>query len=727
MKPELLAPAGSYESLTAALNAGADAVYAGGIRYGARAYANNFDTEALLKAIDYVHLHGKRFYLTVNTLMKEMELNELEEYLLPLYRQGLDAVIVQDLGALHLIRQRFPGLSLHASTQMTVTGSDGAALLQEKGVERVVTARELSLEEIREIYDATGMEIEVFVHGALCYCYSGQCLLSSLIGGRSGNRGRCAQPCRLPYTALSGKKDLNPGNEKYLLSPKDMCTLDILPLLQQAGAISFKIEGRMKSPRYTAGVVSIYRKYLDRLNEHGGKDWHVNPEDRRILLDLFDRGGFSEGYFRQQNGRDMIALKEKPAFREADQDLFERLDRDYVGQELKEKINGKVMILKDLPATMDLTFGGLSVHTEGRIAQSAQKQPLTDEKLRKQMLKTGNTPFIIEKLEVELSENLFMPIQELNELRRQALESLEQKLLSGYRREDCQKADPPKAAQAVTKLAEGGQKQPKLLVQVESKEQFEAVLSCPEVKRIELSAEGFSPAAWKVTADRCHQQEKECFLVLPHIFRDTAKAYFKRHMSELKTAGFDGYLVRSLEEPGFLKANDVGGRLVSDHNLYTYNKESVQFLQELGFESDTIPLELNEKELRQRGMENSIFPIYGFVPVMVSAQCISKTTGNCPAGKEPLMLKDRKGILFPVKPVCRFCYMVIYNERPYSLLADGPAVLRLNPAALRLTFTMEAPGEVREILTQAVNAYSFGKQIKSNHNFTRGHFRRGVE
>ena len=305
-KVEILAPAGSFDSMKAAVAAGADAVYMGGSRFGARAYAENPDEMGMLEAINYVHLHGRQLYMTVNTLVKEDEMDDLYDYLLPYYQAGLDAVIVQDMGVFSYIREHFPDLPVHASTQMTITGPEGAALMTRMGAVRIVTARELSLEEIRRIYQETGVEIESFVHGALCYCYSGQCLFSSLIGGRSGNRGRCAQTCRLPFDVLrrldennpnenkKQKKEngvLNPGDSKYVLSLKDLCTLDILPDILEAGVYSLKIEGRMKSPRYTAGVVRLYRKYVDLYLKNGRKGYRVDPKDRKELLDLFDRGG----------------------------------------------------------------------------------------------------------------------------------------------------------------------------------------------------------------------------------------------------------------------------------------------------------------------------------------------------------------------------------------------------------------------------------------------------
>ena len=363
-KVEILAPAGSFDSMKAAVAAGADAVYMGGSRFGARAYAENPDETGMLEAINYVHLHGRQLYMTVNTLVKEDEMDDLYDYLLPYYQAGLDAVIVQDMGVFSYIREHFPDLPVHASTQMTITGPEGAALMTRMGAVRIVTARELSLEEIRRIYQETGVEIESFVHGALCYCYSGQCLFSSLIGGRSGNRGRCAQTCRLPFDVLrrldennpnenkKQKKEngvLNPGDSKYVLSLKDLCTLDILPDILEAGVYSLKIEGRMKSPRYTAGVVSIYRKYVDRYLKSGRKGYHVDPRDKKILLDLFDRGGFTDGYYVQHNGRDMVALKEKPAFRQGNQELFEYLDAAYVNAELKEPVTGSLVVEEGKP------------------------------------------------------------------------------------------------------------------------------------------------------------------------------------------------------------------------------------------------------------------------------------------------------------------------------------------------------------------------------------------
>lgn len=300
---ELLAPAGNYEAFLGALNAGADAVYLGGERFGARAYADNFDEEQILRALHVAHFYGKKIYLTVNTLLKERELAELSAYLSPFYEAGLDGVIVQDFGVFCHIREQFPGLPLHVSTQMAVTGARGAAFLKEQGAVRIVPARELSLDEIRDLKE-TGVEVECFIHGAMCYCYSGQCLFSSILGGRSGNRGRCAQPCRLPYEMYDGaERFLMKG---YPLSLKDMCTLEYLPKLLSAGIDSFKIEGRMKRPEYAAGVTAIYRKYIDRYYREGAERYQVDSADMDRLRGLYIRSEIQTGYYERHNGKEMI-------------------------------------------------------------------------------------------------------------------------------------------------------------------------------------------------------------------------------------------------------------------------------------------------------------------------------------------------------------------------------------------------------------------------------------
>ncbi len=451
---ELLAPAGSDESMRAAFRAGADAAYIGGTQFGARAYAENPDDEGLKAAIDYAHLHGRRLYLTVNTLLKDKELEqELDCFLNPLYKHGLDAVLVQDFGVLSFVKERYPLLPIHISTQMTVAGTYGARLAASLGAERLVLPRELSLDEIREIHAASDIELESFIHGALCYCYSGQCLMSSLIGGRSGNRGRCAQTCRMPV------------NGKLLMNMKDICTLDILPQIVAAGVCSLKIEGRMKGPRYTAGVVSIYRKYLDKLlkkgdglsvngrkareaffagGRYGGSGgWTVDPADKELLRELFDRGGFSEGYYRCHNGPEMIAVAGKPDRRIVDEGMLSCLDR-YLEGEIEEALAGRLVLRKGRPAALTVelkTFvrgsacRGFSASARGMVVQEAKSRPLDESDIRKQMGKTGGSGYIWESLDIDMEDGVFLPVSALNALRRDAFAGISEEICDAYRRD----------------------------------------------------------------------------------------------------------------------------------------------------------------------------------------------------------------------------------------------------------------------------------------------------
>lgn len=439
IKIELLAPAGNIDVMKAAYAAGADAVYMGFSRFSARAYADNAGTEDYVKAIDFAHLHGKKLYCTVNTLMKERELNaELYDVLEPLYRAGLDAVIVQDLGAMRFIREKFPDLPIHVSTQATITGPGAVRLFQEMGATRVVPARELSLSEIRRIYEETGIEIETFIHGALCYCYSGQCLFSSIVGGRSGNRGRCAQPCRMAYRVTDEKGvKISRDREPYVLSLKDLNTLAILPEILEAGVCSLKIEGRMKKAEYAAGVTSIYRKYLD-LYEKDPTHYRVDSEDQRKLFDLFNRDGFTEGYYKEKNGRDMIALREKE-FRKENEALTAELREKYLLKPLKTGITGTFLIKEgECPyLTFKAVISGKSyvgsAFSEMPVL-SAKNQGITREDLEKRFAKTGDTEFELLSLDGELEGNCFLPVSTLNELKRQALFNLSENVLKDFRR-----------------------------------------------------------------------------------------------------------------------------------------------------------------------------------------------------------------------------------------------------------------------------------------------------
>ena len=424
---ELLAPAGSYESFLGAIHAGADAVYLGGVKYGARAFAENFDEETLCKAIYYAHLFDRKVYLTLNTLMKQSELDEVDAFLTPFYNAGLDGVIVQDIGLLSHLRENFPLLELHISTQMAVTGPLGVRMLKEQGAVRIVPARELSLEEMKLLKEE-GLEIETFIHGAMCYSYSGQCFFSSFLGGRSGNRGKCAQSCRLPYQVnLSDKKDSKARKEEYPLSLKDMCSIELIPELIRAGIDSFKIEGRMKRPEYVAGVTAIYRKYIDLCYNNGLQDIKVEKEDLDALKSLYIRTDIQDGYYKRHNGKEMVTIH-KPSYSGIDEDFAASIYEKYVKQTLKAEVSGFVSLKRGEPISLQLMFKDQVICCKGDMVDVAMKRPVAREDVEKQLRKTGNTDFVFYTLEIDMEDDVFLPLKSINELRRQAFEQLEEQL-----------------------------------------------------------------------------------------------------------------------------------------------------------------------------------------------------------------------------------------------------------------------------------------------------------
>ena len=726
---EVLAPAGTFETMQAAVRAGADAVYLGGGRFGARAYAGNLDQEQLLRAIDYVHLHGRKLYLTVNTLLKEQELEEqLYSWLKPFYEQGLDAVIVQDLGVLSLIRREFPALAVHASTQMTVAGPEGARLLEECGASRLVLPRELSLSEIRQIRQGCGLEIEGFVHGALCYCYSGQCLMSSMIGGRSGNRGRCAQPCRLNYRAFEGKNSIGRADEPHLLSPKDMNTLAILPDIIEAGVTSLKIEGRMKKPVYTAGVTEVYRKYADRYLEYGRSGYRVDAEDEKQLWDLFHRNGFHQSYYKQHNGKNMMALSEKE-FRFRNEPLAKRLQETYLEREKKVPVQMEVQIKAGEPVLLKVSAAkdgcreSVSVTVEGDVPQAAIRQPATEDSIRRQLGKLGGTEYAAEKISVSVEDRLFLPVVQLNELRRQGLAKLTKEAVEGFRRKDLPEESSKEIAKNRCTETEGNLRRAEekpLRVLAVTLGQAEVLLESGRFSRIYVESEAAEEAYLESFAKRCRQNGTECFLAMPYVLRDRARTVLEQWKKRFFEHVFDGFLARSLDELCWLRENiPEESRIVADCGLYSWNREAVSFLHRLGAEEDTVPLELNRREIVARGAKESELVIYGRAPMMVSAQCVRKNTSGCRPGAGMVTLTDRMGEAFPVRPVCRYCYNVIYNSRPLSLFTQTEEIESLNPAALRLSFSTETEAEIKEIIEKCFREDPQG--------FTRGHWKRGVE
>ena len=799
---EILAPAGSMECLKAAIAAGADAIYTGGALFGARAYAHNLTEEELLEAIDYVHLHGRRLYLTVNTLIKDREMEkQMYDYLLPYYRQGLDAVIVQDIGLFRFIRKHFPDLPIHASTQMTLTGVDGAKFLEKEGAQRIVTSRELSMAEVKKIADETELEIESFVHGALCYCYSGQCLFSSFIGGRSGNRGQCAQPCRLLYRTPEAKRP------QYLLSLKDICTLELIPEMIESGIYSFKIEGRMKKPEYAAAVAFQYRKYADLYLKYyeecpaeedpaayAMKKYRVREEDRQMLLDLYNRGGFHTGYYHTQNGREMISLnrpnhagvpavkvlakkgrnvtakaltdlypqdiielpmrkgREKadnytckdavrkgmnvqiPVFadtpfkmdeiwmRTRNSTLIDTLREEFVNGKIKERICGTFRLYPQEKATLTVKCRDAEITVAGEKAQEALSQPMSRERIEKQLRKTGNTEFEFSFLKAEIGEKVFLPMQSLNELRREALETLEKVICEKYRRSGEVK-DPEEDK---TELSMEEEILSGWTASVRTAEQMEVILEEEAIGRIYADCTMF-PRIWEKDSyvewiTKVHAAGKEIYLVMPYIFRERTRKQYEAAYNRIFGAGWDGILIANYESFAFLKEHGYTGRIMTDYNLYEFNQESRKFWKEKGVFEFTAPVELTERELQDLRVKDGEVIVYGYLPMMISAGCIQKTTRGCLKKSGQTTITDRYRNPFVVKNECDYCYNILYNYVPLYLGDRMEEVYQIGPGRIRLMFTTERQQEVRRILS----AYFEGKELPEG-TYTRGHWKRGIK
>jgi len=750
MNIELLAPAGSYESMVAAYAAGADAVYIGGEKFGARAYADNLDQLQMQKAIDYAHLHQKKLYLTVNTLLKEGELSEeLYDYLEPFYRHGLDAVIVQDIGVLQMVRKCFPQLPIHASTQMNITGANGAKLLESLGVSRIVTPRELSFSEIAAIRAHTNLEIESFVHGALCYCYSGQCLFSSFLGGRSGNRGRCAQPCRLPYYVYEDERQLNSRREKYPLSPKDMCTIEILPQIISAGVTSLKIEGRMKKPEYTAGVVSIYRKYLD-LMQQPGVEYQVTKEDYQILLDLYNRDGFHKSYYQVRNGRDMLALRnEKKDVQGNDltkvrnEKLFNQIRKEYIEKDQRLPIRGTVRVVKDQPIKLTLTFGQISVITENGIALKAEKQPLTPERIRTQIMKTGNTPFYFSDLHVDSENDVFLPMQILNEVRREALMKLVEKIVGQYCRNDSSPFSEiislesastdirKRNSDEINAQSDADGTVLRLTALAMTREQLGILQKAAGISAIYANCSIFIGPAFEADVSAWIKQmqkaEKQAYLSLPYIVREGELDTVLDSFKNLIERGLSGFLVHNVESFALLEKQALVPYIVLDYQFYTLNQQAREFWLDYPVQYDTISPELNYSELKKRTNQSSEMILYGYAMMMVSAQCLKKNLDYCNKRNSTLFLKDRYQKKFKVKCECDFCYNIIYNSIPYGLLKEAKEVMQLKCRSLRLSFTTEDREQTSEIVKLFTGVYLYQQTPESKQMFTKGHFKRGIE
>lgn len=699
---ELLAPAGNLEILKGVIESGADAVYVGGSIFGARAYANNFTEEELLEAIDFAHLRGVKVYLTVNTLIKNSEFSKLYDYLLVYYKRGLDAVIVQDIGVVKAIHEYFPSMEIHTSTQMTVTGADGVRFLSQFGVTRVVMAREVSLAEMKRIHEETGMELEAFVHGALCYSYSGQCLFSSILGGRSGNRGRCAQPCRLPYT-VEGKKD------EYILSLKDMCGIKALDKLHDAGVYSLKIEGRMKQLEYACGVVKYYRSYIDSKKP-------VSDADYDRIKELGNRCGFTDRYYFDHNGSDMVTYVKPNFVSNAAEPSPEKR---------KLSIEGELVLREGEPGSLTVKRGDVTYKASIEPVSAALKAPLDKKAAIDRINKTGDTDFEFSHIKAQIGENVFVPNGALNKLRRDAISGLCDKLLKKYYRDDARYADISSMCELPEHVVKSDAAHDEAIndyttiCSCMTRRQLETLMGydCFDVFYLDFDMYDRKTLIQQFADDvqSLKKRKKKVYLMLPTILRADSSDYFASIAKELDKISFEGFVVKNYEELYLAEKLFTGKKIIIDHNMYTFNDVSKSAFFEHGVCGDTVPLELNSREIMHRNNAGSQMIVYGYYPLMTTANCVHKNTKGCDKKQKLIYLKDRYNKSFAVCNNCKECYNTIYNSLPTMLIKNISKLKEAGIRSFRYSFTIETPNQIKAVMDDKVAEY------------TNGHYKRGVE
>ena len=773
-KTELLAPSSSLKSVIAAVNSGCDAIYIGGKAFSARAFADSPDNEGLKEIIDICHLRGVKVFVTLNTLYKTGELSELLEFARFLYEAGADAFIVQDMGFLLLAKKYFPDIELHCSTQMTIHNTGAAIFFDRFGAERVVLSRELMLDEIKEITDNIHCDTECFVHGALCVCYSGRCLMSSFFGGRSGNRGRCAQPCRMEYALLKDKKVQKRG---FLISPKDICTVEMTDKLIKAGIYSFKIEGRMKSPEYVAQTVSAYRAAID-----GKKLKRPELDD---LKQIFNRGGsFSNGYYTQYAGSDMISpspkssgirigsvvssynkggksgcvIKTDIALHCGDGIEIWNKKRDNTGsgisaeyapgdkiklnvygeegapvyrsysKELNDrlKVYGEKLVRQSVLKTSFYAHLGepvrLNIYTDKKILtfegcepQKADKKPMTDDDIISKLTKTGGTPFIFDFEDTDIEEGIFIPVSELNRLRREACEAAEKAIISGFERK-CGDIDFKPSKNPLTKPQ-------KLTVFIEKPEMAEAVLPHrPHRIYIELNADTCEGIIKLIKT--AHDMGVEIYAALPRIERNEYSKQLAPLVEKAVTNGIDGWLLRNYNS--ILTEKPV----MYDYCFNVTNPVSADF-----FGNVTLSPELTCREQASISGNGRESLVYGHVVLMSTHQCpIGNSTGTkngkyCALrGKSGYSLKDRTGAEMPIMTHCQSCTAFILNSTPLYTAHKWKDITAIGSEFLRLDFTVE-DNKTIDMITKTYSDLLRGGEIpeKPDIPYTSGHFFKGVQ
>ncbi len=801
-KPELLSPAGSMESLKAAVNNGCDAVYLGGKEFNARQSAQNFTLKEIEEACDYCHVRGVRVYLTVNIVYKQKELQELLIFIEKVYAMGVDAFIVQDFGVASMLKEYFPNIKLHASTQMTANSLEDVQYLESMGFSKVVLSRELSLTEIIPIIKESSVEIESFIHGALCVCYSGQCIMSGILGGRSGNRGRCAQTCRLPYTLYKGADIMKEG---YLLSPKDMQTVSILPELIESGIDSLKIEGRMKNPEYVAGVTRIYRKYIDLYLENP-EEYKVANQDIKELTQLFNRGGFSEGYYHTMASEDMMSLerpkswglklgfvdsyipkynrvtirtredivagdgieiwtkdsphvgtniskaskagevislslegniqKNDPVYRTYGKVLTDELRKTWEKDTKKMEISGSFQAKKGTP--MILQFwdnAGNQVYFTGDIVEGAENQPTTKEKVEQQLRKLGATSFALNELALDMDDDIFISISGLNQFRREAIEKLQDLILKNSK----QKAiDTPIIQTAQNPFIQDK----KVEVLVSDIMQLEAVTFVQGVHKIYFATHSEKELDEAILM--CREKGILLYVALPTVNRQWRAKAEAEWLEMIKEKDFDGFLVRFVGQ--FYQVKPYGKKITLDYTMNIMNEKSVAHWKVEGADTICLSLEMNLQEINAVGDADCQMVVHGFLPMMKTQQCpvgnyVGEKDGNryCKERnhQDMYLLKDRKGMKFPLLTDCENCVCTILNSQPLFTLKFYHEILDSPTGSVRLDFTKEGVKTVEGITQSYVEMTSSQPTISEKTRLllermqekgsTKGHYFRGVE
>ncbi len=822
---ELLAPAGSFEALKAAVQNGADAVYLGGVNFGARAYASNFDKEIIKEAIEYSHVRGVKVYVTINTLMKDTEIEDLMKYVKYLYNIDVDAVIVQDIGVFGLIKKLFPHLEIHGSTQMTLHNKYGVKLLKSIGLDRAVLARELTVEEIKNIYNETGMELEVFVHGALCVSYSGQCLMSSFIGGRSGNRGRCAQPCRRKYDLFN----LNSGksfksDKAFHLSMRDLNTLEEIGKLIDAGVTSFKIEGRMKKPQYVASIVKNYRKAIDtyinsskalqdksieeemeqmfnrkftkgylfntpkvevvnieKANNRGlylGEVESFNKREKRLKLklnvDIEPGDGIevvsnsSEGIggnirnvyinnklVKKASKGEIAEIEIRGTFSKGDKvyktlntTLMDELETTYAHNKEYKKISLYGEIKIEIGETVKLHLwdneGNISYVESDNIVEKAINVAITKDKILNQLSKLGNTPFKLDSLNINIEDNSAIPVSLLNKLRRDAIDSLENKRKITHNRDNINDVDFSRKLKEELLMYPSYDKERnskiKISVKVDTIDKLKSALRC-KVDRIYYS----DINTFKEAISLCNIQDIEIYLRTPFILRDKEYKKLKDLNSKLK---FNGILAGDL---GVVKFNAEKFKLpiIAESSLNVMNSYTIDYFEKLGLSGVTLSPELDIKSIQKLNLDNTLEKeviIYGKIAVMTTEYCPLVNEKQCdhkceecryPKYNYNFGLKDVKNVVFPIGKDY-WGRSIILNSKPLYMIDRLHDLKGINVDWLRLEFTDETNEEIEEITKLAIksidNFYTgekckqgkdYSKRLKDG--FTRGHYYRGVE